>query len=173
MNKTIPALLLLLIAAALAHAAQAVGDWSKFTSDEGHFSVLLPSKPEETKDTKDSPIGPYTVHLFTSKSASEIFLVGWVDYDPKFHFDDQKEMEANRDNLVQSLKAKVLDTKQIKLDDYAGIEFTAENEQVAIRSRVYIVGRRPYQLIAVHFKPTPESADVDRFFSSFEVAPVK
>ncbi len=160
---------LLLISCASLCAQQADLSWVKFTSAEGRFSVMMPTKPEANTNTQPSQYGPYTVHLFTSKGVGEIFLVGWVDYDPGFKFDTQKELEANRDNFAKGVKATVLGTKPIKLGTNPGIEFTAETEQAFFKSRVYIVGRRPYQLISVRAKSAQESANVAKFFSSFEL----
>lgn len=171
MRKTVTALTLLLLATAFVRGHQAGDGWAKFTSTDGRFSVLLPGKPEENKDTQNSPYGPYTVYLFTAKGTGEIFLVGWVDYDPKFRFDNQKELEANRDNFAKGVNAKVLETTPVKLGVNPGIEFTAESAEAFFRSRVYIVGRRPYQLIAVRAKGGQDSPNVERFFSSFEVIP--
>ena len=171
MRRKLFAVFVVLLACAPLFGRQVDAPWEKYTSAEGRFSVLLPSKPEESKDTQKSPYGPYTVHLFTSKGNGEIFLVGWVDYDPNFKFDTQKELEANRDNFAKGVKGTVLGTKPIKLGTNPGIEFTAESEQAFFRSRVYIVGRRPYQLIAVRLKGAEETPNVAKFFSSFATPP--
>jgi hypothetical protein len=148
--------------------------WEKFTSPEGRFSILMPGKPAPEKQTSQSPIGPYTTYLFTGRGNGQIFLVGWVDYDPKFTFDPQKELEANRDNFIKGVKGRLTGaTTPIKLGTYNGIEFTAESEQANFRSRVYIVGKRPYQLIAVTMKGAAESPETARFFSSFALTPAR
>jgi hypothetical protein len=168
--------LVLLAACAVAYGQsnQGAGTWETFISEPGSFSVLMPGKPEVNESKQDSPNGPYTVHLFTARADRRIYLVGWVDYDPSFRFDTQKELEANRDKFVSAVKAQLTGTtKPIKLGPHPGIEFTAETEQVLFRSRVYVVGRRPYQLIAVRGKGTPEPPEEAKFFSSFAVTPAK
>lgn len=154
-------------------AAPAAGAWEKFTSAEGRFSILLPGKPEPNKQTADSPAGPYTTHLFVAKGAGQVYIVGWVDYAPTFRFDTQRELEANRDNFAKGAKAQVKGTTPIKLGTHPGIEFTAEGEQAIFRSRVYVVGTRPYQLIAVWAKGQAEPPDVAKFFSSFTLTPAR
>jgi len=171
MRKLFPACLLLL--ACVAAAGQAQAPWQKFTSEEGRFSVLMPGKPSPEKETKQSPHGPYTTYLFSARGDAQVFLVGWVDYAPTFRFDVQKEIEANRDNFVKAVKGNLVGTTPIKLGTHPGVEFTAETEQVVYRSRVYVVGRRPYQLVAARVKGTDEPSDVNRFFSSFEITPNK
>ena len=174
MTKKNLAALLFVLTAALFAGAQTPGGWVKFSPPGSPFTVMMPSEPKENKQTSDSPQGPYTTYLFSSTSPErEIYLVGWVDYDPKFNFGVQAELEANRDNFVKSLKAKLLSTTPIKLGTHPGIEFKAEIPgRFDIVSRVYIVGRRPYQFITVTPVGRDASANRARFFSSFRlVAP--
>jgi hypothetical protein len=175
MKRKMPAVLSLILLAVLTASAQTPADWVKFSPEGSPFTILLPSEPKEDKKTSDSPNGPYTTTLYISQSPErEIYLIGWVDYDPKFNFAVQAELEANRDNFVKSLKAKLLSTTPIKLGTYPGIEFKAELEgQADIVSRVYIVGRRPYQLIMVTPAGRDVSANRERFFSSFQLAAAK
>jgi hypothetical protein len=178
MTKRLLALSFLLSLAALPAAAQAPAPagWVKFSPPGAAFSVLLPAQPKEDTQTSQSPQGPYTTHLFTSKSADrEIYLVGWVDYAPSFNFGIQAELEANRDNFIKNVKgSKLLGTTPIKLGAHPGIEFKAELPgQADIISRVYIVGRRPYQIIALTPAGSGTTPGVERFFSSFQVPAAK
>ena len=52
---------------------------------------------------------------------------------------------------------------------HPGIEFKAELTGRDIVSRVYIVGRRPYQLIALTPQGRDSAAVNERFFSSFKL----
>lgn len=175
MKKKIPAVLSLVLLAALAASAQTPADWVKFSPAGSHFTILMPSEPKENKKTEESTSGPYTTTLYTAITPErEIYLVGWVDYDPKFKFGVQAELEANRDNFVKSVKATLLSTTPIKLGTHPGIEFKAEIPGRAdIVSRVYVVGRRPYQLITVTPLGRDASASRTRFFSSFQLAAAK
>ncbi|PWT80763.1 MAG: hypothetical protein C5B44_04835 [Acidobacteria bacterium] len=145
------------------------GSWVRLNSDEGQFSVLLPELVKDQAETKSSSKGPYTTHLFVARTAKGVFLVGWVDYDPSFNFGVQSELEANRDNFVKGVEATLLNSSRITLDGNPGLEFTAETPKTMFKSRVYIVGRRPYQLIAGTYKGQDNSDEVARFFASFEV----
>ena len=147
------------------------GGWTKFTSEEGRFSVLVPGTPEGKVETTPSEHGPYTTHLFILRNPRNVFLIGYVDYDPSFNFNRQAELEMNRDNFVKGLEATLLTTKLLTIDGYQALEFTAETSERVFRSRVYMVGRRPYQLVIGSPKNVDESAAIDRFFSSFKVAP--
>jgi hypothetical protein len=143
--------------------------WRRFTPPEGHFSILLPSEPARQSNTVNSSSGPYTTHLFTAKSNGEIYLAGWVDYDPRFNFGVEAELKANRDNFIKAVKARLTGTTNITFLGYPALEFTASNSQAFFKSRVIIVGRRPYQLIVVATGGGSLSADAETFLSSFKI----
>jgi len=144
--------------------------WVKFTSPEGHFSVLMPETPQDKSETVDSAHGPYTTHLFIVKDTTSVYLIGWVDYDPSFNFNRQAELEANRDNFVKGISATLLNTRPTMVDGYSGLEFTAETGDRVFKSRVFLVGRRPYQIVIGSPKGFDDAAITDRFFSSFKVS---
>jgi hypothetical protein len=144
--------------------------WVKFISDEGHFSVMMPDTPSEKKETTESSHGPYTTHLFVVKDTTSVFLIGWVDYDPSFNFNRQAELEANRDNFVKGISATLLSTRATVINGYSAIEFTAEAGDRVFKSRVFMVGRRPYQIVIGSPKGTDDTAEVNRFFNSFKVS---
>ena len=144
--------------------------WVRFSSEFGRFSVLVPVAPEETKETTPSDHGPYTTYLFIARDPSYVFLVGWVDYDPSFNFNRQKELEANRDNFVKGVKATLTSTQSLRVDGYSVIEFTADTVERTFHSRVYMVGRRPYQIVIGYPKGQSELAPIAKFFNSFKVS---
>ena len=146
------------------------GGWVSFTSEEGRFSVLMPETPTDKAETTDSTHGPYTTHLFVVRDTTSVYLIGWVDYDPSFNFNRQAELEANRDNFVKGINAKLLATRPTMIDGYAAIEFTAETDDRIFKSRVYMVGRRPYQIVIGSPKGQDDSVNVNRFFNSFKVS---
>ena len=144
--------------------------WVRFRSDNGHFSVLMPSIPEDKTSTEDTSHGPYTTHLFIVKDTQNVYLIGWVDYDPSFNFNRQAELEANRDNFVKGITATLVSTRPTVIDGYSTIEFTAETVDRVFKSRVFMVGRRPYQIVIGSPKGVDDSVNVNRFFNSFQVS---
>jgi len=145
--------------------------WVRFISEEGGFSILMPGTPKETTETSPSDHGPYTTHIVTLRQDPNVFMVGWVDYDPSFNFNRLAELEANRDNFVDGVKATLLETRSATLYGYQGIEFTAENANRVFKSRVVVVGRRPYQIVIGSPREMDDSVSIKRFFDSFKVTP--
>ena len=146
------------------------GGWVSFSSEEGHFSVLMPEVPTDKTQTVGSQHGPYTTHLFIVRDTTSVYLIGWVDYDPSFNFNRQAELEANRDNFVKGINAKLLTTRPTMIDGYSAIEFTAETTERIFKSIVYLVGRRPYQIVIGSPKGQDDTALVNRFFNSFKIS---
>jgi len=147
------------------------GGWVRYNSVTGRFSVLMPSTPEEKTETTDSDHGPYTTHLFVVRDTNNVYLIGWVDYDPSFNFNRQAELEANRDNFVKGIKATLTGSRALTLDGYPALEFSAEAGDRTFQSRVYMVGRRPYQIVIGTPKDDPDAVSTNRFFNSFKVSP--
>jgi hypothetical protein len=143
-------------------------DWVRYDSAVGRFSVLMPEIPKDTVETKESEHGPYTTYLFIARDERNVYLIGWVDYDAKFNFNRQSEMEANRDNFVKGVKATL--TGSLTIDGYQVLEFTADTADRTFKSRVYMVGRRPYQIVIGYPKEDETVAPVGRFFNSFKVS---
>jgi len=146
------------------------GGWAHFNSDDGRFSVLMPEIPQEKTETVDSAHGPYTTHLFVVRDTTSVYLIGWVDYDPSFNFNRQAELEANRDNFVKGITATLVSTRPTVIDGYSGLEFTAETADRVFKSRVFLVGRRPYQIVIGSPKGFDDTALTNRFFNSFKVS---
>lgn len=162
---------LIVLATAVASGFQETKDWVKFESEPGLFSVLMPSAPRELKETTGSPQGPYTTSLYVSHLGNEMYIAGWVDYDRRFNFDAQKELELNRDNFVKGVNGKLRTTSDIAMGDYPGIEFTGTYQSSSFKSRVFIVGKRPYLLIASFPTGKDNPQNISRFLSSFVVTP--
>jgi hypothetical protein len=131
----------------------------------------MPETPEDKAETTPSDHGPYTTHLFIVRDTKNVYLIGWVDYDPSFNFNRAAELEANRDNFVKGISATLTSTRSLTIDGYSAIEFTADTADRTFKSRVYMVGRRPYQIVIGYAKDEPDPVATNRFFGSFKVSP--
>jgi hypothetical protein len=145
------------------------GGWVRYNSVAGRFTVLMPETPEDKSETTPSDHGPYTTHLFIVKDTRNVYLIGWVDYDPSFNFNRAAELEANRDNFVKGISATLTGSRTVTIDGYSVLEFTADTADRTFMSRVYMVGRRPYQIVIGYPKGEPDAVSTNRFFGSFKV----
>jgi hypothetical protein len=170
MRRKMLALALVLVAGQLARPLAQTQQWVKVAPPGCKCLAMMPTQPEDQPKTEDSAHGKYTTHLFLSRTDSAIYLLGWVDYPPDFHPDVQAEINANRDNFIKAVEAKLTSERKVSLDGYPGIEFMAESAKNLFKSRVYMVGDRPYQLIALWAKDAGEPPGVATFLNSFRLA---
>lgn len=157
-------LLLLMLTLALSSPLKAFQreGWIKFASEEGGFTILMPSQPKPVEIKKED----FVFHMFTLTDR-DIYLVGYGDYAPSIHLEVQSELKANRDNFLRALNAALTGSTSTELEGRPGIEFTGETEDRYFKSRVYCFGNRVYQIAVAFPKGEVDSAKIDRFFASF------
>lgn len=161
-----------------AAAAVAQSSWIDFKSAEGQLSVSVPCQPAITSDLVPGPPAFTSSVFMCSAPGGEVYTFGWVEFEPSpdedksgLTLDPDVELAANRDNLLYKIGAKLLTSNTTSIDGRRTLEFTASrNNLQLVTSRVFIAGRRPYQ-IAV-FTPLNEdhSANIRRFLASFETS---
>jgi hypothetical protein len=146
--------------------------WSQFTSKEGAFSVLMPNKPTQAVEPIETELGKLDLHMsIGSIDDTEAFIVSYTDF-PSFATDRDfinRILDGGRNQLLSKKERKLLSETSITLDGFAGRELAIDEPGGQILSRIYWVGRRLYQLIAINQKGRPDQGIVDRFFTSFKL----
>ena len=168
MNKLCFAgLLLLLLCSAAAAQEELPPPWARFEPQGVGFSVIMPGKPVETITKRTN----YTLHSFTVTLGRTIFSATYSDYTT--NLDPNKSITANIEKFNKSLDARPLTTREVTLDGHSGVEFTAETDALNVKSRVFVIGKRMFQVVALAFKDVDDSRNVDRFFDSFKFTAAK
>lgn len=158
-----------------------------FFSREGRFKAKFFGKVQELTEKRggldvkmyatEKPDGAYAVVVLDLP-----FLAGQTDEAV------QGLLDAMRDGMVQSLGAKLQDSKRVTLDKkHPGREFSVTFEKPkagtgeafsvtlnlpedgVLRARVYLVGDRVYTILAAGKKDFPTSREADAFFESFQL----
>ena len=162
-------LVVVVVLAGFAVCAHAQKGWTRYSPEGGNFSVLMPGNPKVEVENKIGPFGAYTSNLFSETKAGTFYLIGWTDYPTNVTLDVQGEINATRDNFIKSVNGRLIAEKEISLDGHPGLEFTAEmNSKFFVTSRIYVVGNRPYQILAVTPKYSGQT-DANRFLWSFRL----
>ena len=148
------------------------GDWTKYKSVAGHFSIDFPGQPTETAedDTSDNKI-PFVIHFVTYfPNDSEGFMTDWIDLEKIYPEKKtiKQLLEASRDGAIQSVSATYVNTTAIYLGKEPYIEFAFTNKEVAGKGRIYIINRFQYSIITLFSLETGISPDADRFIRSFK-----
>jgi hypothetical protein len=174
LKKTSAALLIVLACCAIAFGFQLPSDWVSFNSSDGRFSVGMPKKPEENVRDIDSAVGKLQLHTFPSSSAIGYFMVSYGDY-PNEPAADRREpvLDGVRDGVISGLEGELISETKISINGYPGRELlakkTIESSETTFNWRIYLVGRRVYQVAAATKKADSTSPEIAKFLNSFRL----
>jgi len=167
--------LLLLLTVGILLAGCGGTTWSEFSSADGAFSVLMPGTPTEQTQTQDTDLGPIDVHMFTIEQGEVAYLVGYNVF-PAAVIEAATPaaiLDGARDGQVETVKGTLLSEKEITLGAYPGrdLEIQVEGSDGAssLRSRLFMVGDRLYQLVVAGPKGQSTSPNTIKFLDSFKL----
>lgn len=133
--------------------------WIRFSPTGSGFEIMLPSEPNEKVETRAN----YTTHMYSSTVGRTVYLISYSDYSTI----PEKALEVNRDDFNKQMQATLISSRNVELDGKTGLEFTSEISSANVKSRIFLVGKRLYQMATLVFKDTQDDKNVDRFFQSF------
>lgn len=148
--------------------------WQRAVSAEGGYSVLLPAPARAQVNPIATEAGPITLHVLIAERGDEAFTASWADYPPAvLASDPEAVLDGARDGAAASVGGMVAEEIPIGLaGGYRGRQLRIESRvrASAITVRLYLVGRRLYQLLYVA-DGEGDAAARDRFLASFELRP--
>ena len=130
---------------------------------------MMPGQPIRDDQSKNTQVGKVVMHFFTARSEGGVFIAAYADYAIG---DVKSELDANRDSFLKGMKATLVSESDIKLEGNPGREIKAARDDLVIRSRIYLVGKRYYQAIAITPANLPGDLEADRFLTSFQLVAV-
>jgi hypothetical protein len=151
------------------------GSWTEFSSTDGAFSVLMPGTPTEQTQTQDTDWGPIEVHMFTVEQGDVAYLVGYNVFPAAViqAVSPAQLLDSARDGQVETVKGTLLSEEVITLDANPGrdleIQVEGEDGTSSLRSRLFLVGDRLYQLVVAGPKGQSTSSNTIKFLDSFEL----
>ena len=170
MRKGIPAFMML-VTSAIAIAAQGSGEWVKYTSPEGRYSVSVPHEPkisnQETTATTGEKVPQY---LASSQDGNGVLMVGYFDIgEMTFSFDKA------RDGMLAAMSATLMGEETISLGSSPGrslklLAKAPDGQEFIDRAKYFELGKRVYVLQCIFPKAEEGPATVDKcakFFDSF------
>jgi hypothetical protein len=154
-------------------AAQNNGEWIKYSSAEGRYTVLLPQDPKIITKEADSDNDQMTTHHFAwSPDGDVVFMVGYFDYQPPATFSFDKA----RDAILKAKSATLLGEEAVTLGGSPGrqlrLVMKVADGEIKMRLITYDVEHRVYTLQCII--PAEQDGPVTvekcgKFIDSFKV----
>ena len=158
--------------------AQTTTGWRQFTSQRGHFSVVMPGTPQEQTQEQDFPVvGKGIVHLFGLTEPAGVYLATYVEV-PGLAQQNQEFIDEFGKGFLQNIgeataqgaEAKVIKETDISFGKYPGKEILIEGEGGIATIRAYFINKVGYELVVAP-PAALDSRNVRRFLDSFVINP--
>jgi hypothetical protein len=146
----------------------------EFVSKDWKFAVKFPGKPEEK--TQPGPAGiKMTAFVIDGKDGA--MVIGVADMPiPAGEKDEviQDRLDGSRDGAIRNVGGELTSSSQITIGKkkYPGREFSATLTKPAVgqmRCRVYLVGKRLYQVLVIGTNDYVTSKEATAFLDSFRL----
>ena len=175
MKKCVAAVVILLMGTSLGLSIQKSGEWIRYRSAAGRYTVWLPSQPSVGMQESATADGiRFVQYKATVVEGSAVFLTAYFDHVPGTIF----SLDKARDGMVGAVKGTVLGESIISLGGSPGRELKVatkdeEGIEYLLRSRLYDIGKRVYILQFIFPKSLDSqamTAEGSKYFDSFQVS---
>jgi hypothetical protein len=147
--------------------------WKEFNSSEGAFSVLVPGTPKEQTINVNIEGTPIDCHFFMLEQKDMVYLVAYADYPEALIHGRALDaiLDGARDGAVANCKGRLLGESTISLNQYLGRELKIESPdgESTMKARIFMVGRRLYQVEVATPKEKDFSKNIGKFLDSFKL----
>ena len=147
------------------------GNWTKYTSNEGHFSIDFPGPPTESAQEDTTTTKPVTIHYITYfPTDTEGYMTDWIDMTKIYPKEKtiKQILEGSRDGAMKSIKATYVTTSTTYLGKDPYIEFSFTSKEFAGKGRVYVINKFQYSVITLFSLNSGISPDANKFIRSFK-----
>jgi hypothetical protein len=144
----------------------------EFVAPDKSFAILLPVGVREQDQTVPTNIGPIKAYFFSAKAKYHQFTVGYSDYPDSFiaKSNPTAMLDGSRDGEIKNLQGKLLGEGVIDIQGHPGRELRIEGPQkLIIKSRIYLVGKRLYQIMAISKQDHARDKKITEVFGSFRI----
>lgn len=161
----------LLLFLALPLAGQ-TADWKQYSNQEGNFSAIFPSQPEDSVNRKDDTIDSHTL---LAKEAGAVYTVVYSSMSNDQKVDDST-YQVFRDAVFKELPKCDMDAEQApapELNGYIGhwyrLSCNMTNTRVIIEGNLYWGKRYAYAVMAMFPSSANRPQGEEKFLRSFAV----
>ena len=148
--------------------------WQEINLLDGDIKITFPGEPGRNTIERDLSIGKVTSTELSLSFPKVTFMLSWSDF-PHSAATSNDGLKGSynliRDHVLTGMSAKLISEREVRTDGFLGRELVFTSGTQFIKYRVFIVGRREYQLTTSRFADAendPKISDaVDSFFDSF------
>jgi len=171
--KGLAIVILVLVSTGFRSGVQRPGEWIKYNSPKGRYTILVPGEPRlSSQEIPTSERKKVTQYRATASEANFAVFVGYYDYASAMTY----SLNQARDGIVERAGTLLIESK-ISLGAYRGLEMNVsakrpDGTEFLVRVRIYDVDRRVYilQFIIPRSEDDNFSAEkAARYFDSFRV----
>lgn len=143
-------------------------DWREFRATDGGFTVLLPQKPGQAEHKLATPLGSIALKQYSVRIDQTVLAAGFADFPQP---PDAGALDMMQGGLARSMNGKITAGKPLAAGNLTGREIviTGADGKAEMRARLYVRGKRYYQVVLAGSRGGFAQADADMFFDSFRV----
>jgi hypothetical protein len=148
-------------------------EFKEFASVEGKFTVSLPGTPEE----KTEPVAGTTMTIYFLVVGARAYAVSFMELpipDDEPEEMVQTRLDDGRDGMLRNVNATLVTSSNITLaGKHPGRDVVGQlsDNRGMVRSKIYLSGKRHYQVLVMGPKSFVESAEATRFLDSLALTP--
>ena len=144
-------------------------EWKPFTPRDGGWTATFPGTPE--RKTEKEADGSVTVdHGVTLAGTDAYFIVMTTDFPETMEFPGAEKIFSA---VVAAFEDGVESRKYMTVEGHEGLELeilmVEDGVEVAVTNRLFMVGRRLYQIMAGIRAAEPMPVETQRFIDSFKL----
>jgi len=149
--------------------------WRDYTYPADAFVIAAPVEPKQLQRTLRVFGGSAEGHIYAVKAGDKGALIVFVaQRQPSDQRSDQDVLDQARVGVLTTAHAIVSVQAKETIGDHRGAQIELEavdgnGAHKRVRDRIFVVGRRLYQLMAITSAGEPLPADSERWFASFRL----
>ena len=159
-------LISILVLFAAVSFGQAPTKWARFVVPDKSCSVLMPDTAQKQSSTEEKQGVKSSSDLWLAKTNFGVYIIGITDY--SVELDPKSELDADRDNFLKAVNAKLVDESDISLSGVKGREFTGISENYTFKCRFFYINKRTYSIMGAEPTKELDVSRVKKFLESFE-----
>jgi hypothetical protein len=156
--------------------AAAQAEWQVVAAEDGQFEAMFPDVPKSYTDQRMRNGVTATSRVLASGTPAFYCIAGYTEYSASIARGNRSELEAARDDYINSTFATLLESRNVTLlrppaTTLQAVRFTAIADTRRYTSIMAVEGTRFYHVVASSQRFGFSQGDVARCLSGFKLMP--